>query len=434
MPLRILASILLAVVFTLFKGSAEESGEEQLSALTFAHSVEMEEAEKPFRENIATLNANYIAALERQSAKAQSSGNLEELLQFKKEIEHVTESGTPGTDSYPGAEDLRAKYSEAVAGFAEQNSSEKAKVAVRHAAEMEQLKIELTKSGDLTTALKVDQILKGLATSEQSPPSVRSSPDTSFATNQIDESPIFEGEAFHGELELERGVYKLDGRVMLGSDVPEKREDRFGNVVAPAGTVFQGGELFINNGSLHATQSLFTGVDLNVDLHGEFFGKDCLFDEGKLRKGGAWSVKYYSAKWTLENCVLNKCFIDPMRPRANGVKITECTVIGATISPGEYYETPVEEAESEWRQVERCLFIDCKIPESFLLMTKDCVFEDCTFVADIDDVSPERSTTVTLYFRNGFPSPPTGNDRVTFEAEDASEVRKNFGSNLKHEF
>ncbi len=425
---------LLILFLSPLQGSAEESGEDQLSALTFAHSVEMEEAEKPFRENIEALNANYIAALQRESAKVQSSGNLEELLQFRKEIERVTEFGTPGTDPYPGADSLRTKYSEAVTAFTEQNWIEKAKVAVRHATELEELKIELTKDGDLATAMKVDQILKGLEISEPSPPSVRPASNGVFATNTVVDSPIFEGDAFHGELELERGVYKLNGQVMLGSDVPEKREDRFGNVVAPAGTVFQGGELFINNGSLRATQGLFQGVDLNVDLHGEFVGTDCIFDEGKLRKGGAWSVKYYSAKWTLDNCVLHKCFVDPFRPRANGVKITGCTIIGASLSAGEYYETPVEESEHEWRKVERCLFIDCEIPESFLLMTEDCVFDNCTFIEDIDDVNPEKSATVKLYFQDALPSPPRGNGRVTFEAEAASELRKEFGSTLKHEF
>lgn len=416
---------------------AGESGEERLAKLIFLHSIRVEEVDAPLRKKIEALNASYVKALERQAEEAQKAGKLEDLLAIRSEVDHVNSNGKPGEKPFSGDAKMRQKYNEAGSAFASQSSAERSELLANHLAELEALKVELTKSGDLKTAIEVDTYLKGLESDKAVPahvPTPGRSDRISFATNTVKESPLLSGVPFLGNLDLETGIYEIRERVVLGSDEPERREDRYGHVVAFPGTVFNGGEFFINNGSLKATGSLLEGVDLNVDLHGEVFATDCIFDGGKIRKGGAWGVKWFSAKWTMQNCVLHGCFIAPMKVGANGVKLTNCTVIGATLSPGEYVEKPVEESANEWRQIERCHFIHCEIPESILLMTEDCVFENCTFVADIEAVKPERSSTVTMYFTGGIPSPPAGNNRVKFKGENAIALKKSYGSTVKHGF
>ena len=418
---------------------SQESGADQLAKLIFIHSVEIEEAEKPYRAKLDELNGNYIKALEREAEKAQKAGQLDSLLAIRTEIKHVEENGAPGSAPFPRHLEMRTQYSEAAAIFAQKNIAALSSPIKRHIGELAELKTELTKAGELETAVAISRRIESMSGSASagtpvSPTNSASGRTLQLATNEIADSPIFSEVITAEEVDLEKGVYKLPGRVMIGDDDREPREDRFGHVSVPPGSTLQEGEIFINNGSVTAETSLFSGVDLNVDLHGELNAEECIFDGGKLRKGGAWSVKYYSAKFTLENCLLNKCFPEPMKPRANGVKITECTVIEATISPAEYYETPVEESESEWRMVERCLFINCEIPESFLLMTSDCVFENCEFVKDIDDVAPEKSASIRMYFRNSEVAPPAGNNQITFKGEDAIDMKKNFGSDLSFDF
>jgi len=419
--------------------SARESGADQLAKLLFIHSVEVEEAEKPYREAIGQLNDNYNQALERAAGKAQKAGQLEQLLSIRNEIKHVQEQGAVGETPYPGHEEMREKYAKAAADIAKQNRSELISTVSRHQGELTKLKVDLTKAGDLEAAMDVSRLIELLTNSltGDSPvpaPQTASSKGIKFATNAVKDTPLNSDIITATTVELEPGVYELTGKLMLGDDEQEDKEDQFGHVVVPPGSVVRGGELFVNNGSITATGSLFVGTELIVDLHGELKATDCIFDGGKLRKGGAWSTKYYSAKFTLVNCLLNGVFPVPLSPRANGIKVTECTIIGATIAPGEYYETPVEESQNEWRLVERCVFVDCEIPESFLLMTADCVFENCEFIEDIDDVAPEKSATIQMYFRKSAVNPPAGNNRVKFKGEDVIAFRKNFGSVLEYDF
>lgn len=417
----------------------KESGSDQISKLLFIHSVEIEEEEKPYRADIALLNENYLKALKREAEKVQASGNLENLLAIRKEIENVETNGMPGSAPFPGHENFRAKYGEAAAALAEKNQAALQDILQKHMVELRELKSELTKLGDIEAALSVDRHIETLSQSladGSSPGNSRANIGGSLrlATNEVKDSPLFSEILTATTVDLDPGIYELTGRIMLGDDKEEDQEDRFGHVTVSPGTTIKGGELFVNNGSVVAEESLFHEVDLNVDLGGELTATDCVFDKGKLRKGGAWSVKYYSAKFTMENCLMNGCFPEPMKPRAIGVKLTECTVVDAVLTPGEYYETPVEESEHEWRMVERCHFIGCEVPESFLLMTEDCVFEDCKFVEDIDDVNPEKSARITLYFTDPAANAPDGNDDVTFEVKSASEMRKDFGSKIQFDF
>ncbi|MEX2580776.1 MAG: hypothetical protein WD342_17085 [Verrucomicrobiales bacterium] len=436
-PLRLFAVFGLGLFAWPGHSGAEDSGARRLDTLLFAHSVEMEDVDKAFRERIEKLNADYVRALEREAVARQQAGRLEDVLALRAEMEHVEEFGRPGEEAYPDHSTLRGKYAAAASDIERENWIARRPNLEKHIGELEDLKIDLTKAGDLETAVEVSRHLgdltASLADQAANPVAAGAKRGTSrFVDEVVTDSPLHSGERFSDEVELKPGVYEFSAPVVIGD--PVSGDPQPGTVEIPPGTTFRDGEMLVDQGTVTATESLFSEFDLAVDLGGSFAATACLFDRGRIRKGGAWTVRNYSAKWTFENCVFNGVFLFPLTQRPNGIKMTECTVIGVDIPPAEYYDTPVKESQHEWRQVERCLFVNCSIPESVLLMTEDCVFENCTFVPDIESVEPEKSARITLYFRNSPVEPPPGNNRVVFKGEPSLGLRKDFGATVKHDF
>lgn len=432
-PLRLFVLVLCAWL-TNPNLQSQESGADQLAKLIFIHSVEIEEAEKPYRAKLAELNGNYIKALEREAEKAQSAGQLEQLLAVRNEIDHVRTNGALGNAPFPGDAMLRQKYNEAAAQFAKENQSALVSTLQKHIGELKELKVTLTKAGDLESAIEASKHILALNNSLTNPNAAPVSGGTSspkFSDKVITTSPLHGVERFYGNEKLEPGIYEFPGPVAIGGG---KVDDPKAYIELQPGTTIRGGRFLADDGALTAEGVLFSDVDLQVDLGATLTATDCLFDRGRQRKGGAWTTKYYSAKWIFDNCVFYQSFLELTRARDNGLKVQNCTIIGADIVSPEYYESPVEESSSEWRQVERCHFINCNIPEKFLLMTEDCIFENCTFDNDIDTIEPEKSARVTLHFRNSPVQPPPGSDRITFNGKNDLELKKSAGAQLEHDF
>lgn len=418
---------------------SQPSAEQRLGQLMFAHSVEIEEVDKPFRDQLSELNKNYVNALNLLSGKIQKAGNLEGILNIQQEIKSVETTGAPGTAEFPEHEDYRKKYATAAKTIESNRNAAVNAVLNRQIPELEALKTALTKEGDLDGALRVARTIENLrseTTGGQLAPATQApvapaSGDTvppGLVQTPISDGPLRGGPPVVGIVNLEPGVYEIPDRIVVGD--PKATGEIKGYITIAPGSTIKGTEILVDEGSITVKDSLFTRSTVQLDLGGSLEAEKCVFDRCKLAKGGAWTVKWFSARWTLTGCVLNQCFIDTSNPRFNGLKLVECTVVRTTLSPTVYYENPVEESEHEWRQVERCLFVDCEIPESTLLMMEDCVFENCRFVPDISNVSPEKRVSRKLYAREPLPEPPPGNDDVSFRVESADKIHKQVGSEL----
>jgi len=423
--------------------STDEGSEAQsLAAIRLAHEVEIEEIEKPFRERVSKLNESYVKALGRLLDEVQNRADLDGAVALRDEIETVESTGRPGDEPYPESGSMRSKYQDALASIDEQRQQAVAKVLQGHHSELGDLAAELTRKGKLEAALEVETARKEVAKrmrrlSETSVTAIPSSRERMPPADggPVENSELHGVERFVGEVTLEPGRYSLPERVILGNPKLEDRprEERGGTVEVVPGTQFDELDLSIDHGHLGAAGARFLGATIRIDLGGSMKARDSLFDKCTIRKGGAWSTRYYSAKWTLENCLLFRCFVEPLTPRANGVDLVECTVVQATLGPTDYYDTPVEESGHEWRRIERCRFVECEIPESTLLMMEDCVFEDCTFVPDIANVEPEKSARVTLYFDDLSSDPPPGNEEMTFVRETATALDQRVGSTFDYD-
>jgi len=102
---------------------------------------------------------------------------------------------------------------------------------------------------------------------------------------------------------------------------------------------------------------------------------------------------------------------------------------------------PVGNDQNEWMQIENCRFVHCKVPESFLLMTENCVFDGCTFGRAEDGIPITTPVTMTINLINPTSSEPKSGTNRVFEvlasdiaSSGASEVRyRRTGKSLRFE-
>lgn len=138
--------------------AAESADSGAASAIEVMMEAQMEEAQRPLKD----LDTKYREALEKKKATAQSSGNLEILVAVASELESLAE----GLDSapppkHPDLAKMRQIYIDQRAKITPQVDRTALAVERSYIKEMNQLVVDLTKSGKAAEALKVRERLEG---------------------------------------------------------------------------------------------------------------------------------------------------------------------------------------------------------------------------------------------------------------------------------
>lgn len=383
----------------------------------------------------AKLFTSYAAAVEKLLVDFQGKADLENALKAKNEVTLAKEKQEVGTEEFPGIASLRKSASDALAKIEDARSADLGKLNDAYLAKMTEFKTALTKAGDLERALAIDKEIKAVQASASTPASDSGTtasaippaaaglapPPTgpvrvSAISSYVNDTPLEADAMITKETVLDAGRHRLKGRVTLGDrklPVPQRVSKL---LVAPSGTTLQGGEIYVDLGEMHATESRFDEVRLMANLGGQTFATACLFDESTIQKAGGWSSGY-SSKWTLHNCVFRKTLAGGEFNRGSvGLKLTFCTFIDLDFPELVYANDAGKEAQEVWRVIENCRFVDCEIPHSALLATRNCVFENCKFIPD-EKSQPlgETKLSVTLYHNgSAFEAPPAfGNGAFT---------------------
>jgi hypothetical protein len=203
-------------------------------------------------------------------------------------------------------------------------------------------------------------------------------------------------------------------------------------VTSGAHTQIEAADIFLNLHSIwRADGTLFKDSKISVEMNAKFEASNSLFQSCDLHKGGGWWVGFYSSKWTFDNCVFSKSFISKWKVIDDGVRTTHCTFYDVDFSRLRYKEDAGKEAVNEWVAIKNCRFVNCKVPESVLLATQECVFENCEFGALEDDLIIKTPLTAHVYFANCKTLPAAGANR-SIEVLDASQVPHPAGATMKH--
>ncbi|HSJ03827.1 MAG: serine/threonine protein kinase [Verrucomicrobium sp.] len=237
---------------------------------------------------------------------------------------------------------------------------------------------------------------------------------------------------FAGRITFPLGEYRLKHRLVLGAPDPaEPKTKAAGRLTSLPGTRFVGGEAFIDKGAWNSTGTLFSGIYISAEWGTDFFATNCLFSNSRLSKGGGWWGDYFSSRWKFENCVVAGSFIAPWKVIDIGVRINRCTFHEVDFPSILYRKDAGKEVTKSWFSITNCRFVNCKIPESLLIATKDCVFEGCTFGAPETDLLIETPVKTTIYVTDRRVAPVTGPKRE-IEVLDATRIPQPAGSTLRY--
>ncbi|SKA82553.1 hypothetical protein SAMN02745166_00926 [Prosthecobacter debontii] len=220
-------------------------------------------------------------------------------------------------------------------------------------------------------------------------------------------SPFDVEKDWRGQVDIAPGKYQPKFKVVLGARlIPGDKKLEPAQVTTGSGTEIEKADILIDEGQWNAQGTRFADTQLKIDLGGELVATNSLFQDCVLRKGGAWFVRYHSSKWTFNQCVFTGQFIAPMKLVDIGVKVTNCTFYDVDLSVVQYREDIAEELTHEWMKIENCRFVRCKVPESFLLMTKNCVFDGCTFGRAESEIPIRSPVSVQVHLLNANSSKP----------------------------
>ena len=240
-----------------------------------------------------------------------------------------------------------------------------------------------------------------------------------------------------GKLTIPAGTYHPLRRIDIGSpgrkDPKAQYDEQRGDVTSLPGMRIENVRFHLREGSWKATGGRFQDVRITADLGGSFEACNSVFQDCVFAKEGPWYVAFFSSKWHFTNCVLEGSFMQAWKLLDVGMKVESCTLIDIDLAPIGFREDATAEVARDWLSIQNCRFINCHVPESFALATKNCVFEKCTFDAPEEKLPVQSPLNATIYVQECTNQPQAGPGR-SIEAKPAAQLRTKAGAALPYVF
>lgn len=239
-----------------------------------------------------------------------------------------------------------------------------------------------------------------------------------------------------GKVDLPAGTYRPLRRINIGA--PGKRDPKAQNdeqrcdVTSQPGTRIENVRFHLKEGSWKAAGGLFRDVRITADLGGSFEASNSLFQDCVFGKEGPWYVAWFSSRWNFSNCVFTGSFMQNWRLGDVGMKLNGCTFYDVDFIPVGFKEDAGAEVAKDWLSIQKCRFINCRVPESFALATKDCVFEKCTFGAPEEKLPIKSGLNTAVFLQDSVNQPQAGPGR-TLNPQTAGTAPAEVGATVKHQ-
>ncbi|WP_395744045.1 serine/threonine-protein kinase [Prosthecobacter sp.] len=246
-------------------------------------------------------------------------------------------------------------------------------------------------------------------------------------------APLLTRAEWTGRLTIPAGTYHPLRRIDIGApgrrDPKAQNDEQRGDVTSLPGMRMENVRFHLREGSWHAAGGHFQDVKVTADLGGSFEARDSLFQDCVFAKEGVWYIAFFSTKWQFTNCVLTGSFMQGWKLLDIGMKLDSCTLINVDLVPLGYKEDAAQEAGKDWLSLQNCRFVNCRVPESFALATKNCVFEKCTFGPPEDKLPVKSALKAVIYVQDCTNSPTAGAGR-SIETRPATQLTTNAGASL----
>jgi hypothetical protein len=249
--------------------------------------------------------------------------------------------------------------------------------------------------------------------------------------------PLLNKAEWTGKLTIPAGTYHPLRRIDIGgpgrNDPKAQSDEQRGDVTSLPGMRIENVRFHLREGSWQAAGGHFRDVKITADLGGSFTARDSLFQDCVFAKEGGWFVAFFSSKWHYTNCVLAGSFMRGWKLLDVGMKLESSTLIDIHLVPIGFKEDAAAEATRDWLSIQNCRFINCHVPESFALATKNCVFEKCTFGAPEEKLPVASPLSATIYVQDCTNQPQAGPGR-SIEAKPAAQLSTKAGATLPYVF
>lgn len=380
-------------------------GNEILGSLREAAKTEIETAETDALFKEVELSKKYLAALAALETKLAAEGNLEAIVHLRQEREAV-EKGQPST-TYPDKPlaELRDKYGVALKAIRDELAAARAKTVAAVTPKIREQESLLTKAGKVAEAVALRQegerMVQELATGIAPPIPEETSPAVSPALLPLkaidlptDKPPLVEKPfSIKGRwlesLTTPAGRQRISEPIIMG----DRGKKAWISVVIPPGSHWTGSKgqyIELSAGKVLASKSRFEEIFMAPDLACNFYFLNCAFDGCGFGKGGVWYGWDHAGKFYFENCIISKRFGKDMNIVDTGYRVQTSVFENIEFTPFRFRKKePADYVNQPWLRIVNSRFVDCQVPVSVLLLTRDCIFENCTFVNDLEDANQE---------------------------------------------
>lgn len=430
-------SLLLASILFVFANEAVKAGEiENLRTVALVAKEQVAAAETAAYAKKSELAKKYATALIGLEKSLASSGNLDAIIHLREEREAVEKSGSTTVHADKPIAELRDKYLKGIAVIDDEFKVARGKVAASFAKMTRDQETALTKAIKVEDALAVrkegEKLLleiSGGVSSDSSAPG-GSSLFKEDATKPANTAPasmesVFEEASKMAELKkikpleaikvpvenpavaaapfdnkdrwyesltVPMGKVKLKSPITIGDRAKKSRPF----IIVPAGSSWSAGaakSIDLSFGAFVATKSRFGGLSLNADHATEFYFQSCFFDDCRFIKGGVWYGGDLAGKFYFENCILKGSLAPKLNTVDTGFRIQNSVLMDMELPTYKFRnkKQPADFVNEKWLRVNNCRFIKCKVPLSFLMLTRDCIFETCTLVDDAEAFTSEET-------------------------------------------
>lgn len=406
--MRSLGAVLIAVGCFWASDIARASEVVESLKTTAISEVSVAEADaKSRRGNLVKMYAGALVNLEKSLVK---KGDLDAVLHVRAEREAVEKTGSTTAHDEEELVDLRAKYQKALGDIDEGVVTARGKVATVIAAKIKQEETILTRAGKIKEALALRKEGENLVAYISGGAAVRKDrPFTddprAIAMQELEaleaikvptETPPEDPRAFANDDRWLKSltVPTLKQRVREAVIIGDRAKKSWPLIAVAPGSFWVGvekGRIELSAGKFLATHSKFEKLFLDADLSCEFYFKSCDLKECRFDKGGVWYGSELAGKFYFENCVIRKTFAEKIKVTDNGYRAEAC-VFDDIEFPSMRFDKKhaADYVNHPWLRLHACRFVRCKIPMSILLLTRNCVFENCVFVDDAE--GPEVGT------------------------------------------
>jgi hypothetical protein len=385
--------------------------------------IEAADTETTFKKQ--ELAKKYAAALETLEKKLAAAGDLDGVIHAREERAEVLKSGKTTAHQDKGLVELREKYTTSLDGIESGMTAAREKVVEQVRASVRQQEAALTKAGKVDEAIALRKegekmLLEfggGAAAEEvgfeedprfEEKASLKDLPPIEVPQEkpELQDKPFANKERWLTSLTVPVAKQKIRDGITIG----DRAKKAWPLVVVSPGSHWAGAgntAVEVSAGKFVSAGSRFEGLRFFADLECYFFFTRGVFDECRFDKGGVWYGSEQAGKFYFEECLVRESFAGEfINVVDNGLR-AERSVFEDIEFPTMLFrkKQPANYLNHKWLRLVNCRFVGCTLPASFLFLTRDCVFENCTFVDDPKPAKPdeevvEKPFEIVLYVKD----------------------------------